>query len=261
MTKYNKIGCVANLDSAKAQQAAQELKTKYNVITDYKKLHDVDVIVALGGDGLMLHTMHDFFEADIPIYGMNYGTVGFLMNQYTDEDLLSILERSELNSLRPLEMTAYTVDRKIYKRIAINEVSLLRQTSQAAHIKISVDGMTRISEMVCDGILIATSAGSTAYNLSVGGPVIPFGTPVLAMTPISPFRPRNWKGALLPHKSFISLDIIDQNKRPVSAVADFKEVRNITRVEIREHQGKSIKLLFDPNHSLEERIIREQFIN
>jgi NAD+ kinase len=256
---YKTIGCVAD-DSAKAQTALTALKKRYGLETTPKGLARADVIVALGGDGFMLHTLHRFLNSGKPIYGMNRGTVGFLLNEYKEKELEERLESARSASLRPLEMTAVTTKGKEHTALAFNEVSLFRQTYQAAHITIKVDNVVRVKEMICDGVLVATAAGSTAYNFSAGGPIIPFRSKVLALTPISPFRPRRWKGALLPHQAKIRMDVIDSVKRPVSAVADFHQFRDVEYVMLREVRQKKIELLFDEGHSLEERIIREQFV-
>lgn len=253
--KYQKIACVAD-NSEIAKEAHNKLKTKYDLIRDPKK---ADVIIALGGDGFMLHTLHNYLELNIPVYGMNCGTVGFLMNEFSDSDLVNKINEAKEEVVHPLKMIVKTVSGKKHEAIAINEVSLLRETRQAAHIRISIDSKVRMDELVCDGILVATPAGSSAYNLSVHGPVIPLGTNILALTPISPFRPRRWRGALLPYKAKIKFEIMQNKKRPVSAVADFTEVRDVKTVEVRQSRSKKIKLLFNPGHSLEERIIGEQF--
>lgn len=251
-----KIACIAD-DSEKAQNALKALLKHYKFSTDPKK---ADVIIALGGDGFMLHTIHDYMNLDIPIYGMNCGTIGFLMNSYRENDLLECISSAKAQKLRPLHMIAKTRDGKEHHHLAINEVSMLRSSKQAAHLRISVDGKVRMHELVCDGVLCATPAGSTAYNLSVHGPIIPIGSGIMALTPISPFRPRRWRGALLSHNAKLKIDVIDQHKRPVNAVADFNEVEDVVSVEIMEEKEKEMTLLFDSGHSLEERIIGEQFV-
>jgi NAD+ kinase len=218
-----------------------------------------DVVVALGGDGQMLQALHRFVSTGIPIYGMNRGSVGFLMNDYREADLLKRLKAAEETVIRPLHMTAIDRDGKRHEGIAFNEVSLLRQRYQAAKLRIAIDGKTRLEELICDGILIATPAGSTAYNLSAHGPILPIGAPVLALTPISAFRPRRWRGAILPHRARVTIEIREADKRPVAAVADHVEVRNVTRVEIAEDRERSARILFDPGHSLAERVLAEQF--
>lgn len=218
-----------------------------------------DVVVALGGDGLMLQTMHKFTSSGIAIYGMNRGSVGFLMNNYKEKDLIEHLHNAELTSISPLKMRATGHDGKIHQGLAYNEVSLLRQRSQAAKLKITIDGQARLDELICDGLLVATPVGSTAYNLSAHGPILPIGSPLLALTPISAFRPRRWRGAILPHDAKVQLTILESDKRPVAAVADHLEVRNVATVEIAEDKKRSVKILFDPGHSLAERVLNEQF--
>jgi NAD+ kinase len=218
-----------------------------------------DVIVALGGDGLMLQTLHRFMGSGKPIYGMHRGTVGFLMNEFSERDLMQRLEAAQPTIIHPLLMQATGADGRTHEFRAINEVSIFRETYQAARLRILVDGKERLAELVADGILIATPAGSTAYNFSVQGPIIPIGSPLLALTPISPFRPRRWRGALLPDKAEVTIEILDAQKRPVAAVADHDEVRSVQRVNVRMDHSIAINLLFDPDHSLDERILREQF--
>lgn len=218
-----------------------------------------DIVVALGGDGFMLETLHRFTDRAVPIFGMNCGTVGFLMNRYNEEGLPERLASAHKERLHPLLMVAKTMGGKTVRAHAINEVSLLRQTRQAAKIGIRVDGVVRLVELICDGVLVATPAGSTAYNLSAGGQILPLGTGALALTPISAFRPRHWRGALLPHSAKVTFDIHEFEKRPASAVADFTEVRDVTEVQVREDRRITLNLLFDPEHNLEERILAEQF--
>ncbi len=253
--KFNKIAIVAD-EHPPAMQALNALRKAYEPVAP----EEADVIVALGGDGFMLNTVHRFMGQNKPIYGMNLGSVGFLMNTYDPVDLPNRLARAEPITLRPLHMTALTTDGTEHTALAINEVSLLRAVRYAAKIRIQVDGIVRLEELICDGVLIATSAGSTAYNLSAYGPIIPLGTGLLALTPISAFRPRRWRGALLPHNSVITFEVIDANIRPVSAVADFTEVRDVVRVTVRETTEIQSVLLFDPEHNLEERILKEQFL-
>lgn len=218
-----------------------------------------EAIVALGGDGFLLETLHRCVERDRPVFGMNCGSVGFLLNDFHEEDLPRRVAAARTVILHPLRMRATTVDGKVHEALGINEVSLLRQTRQTAKLRIAIDGIERMSELICDGAIVSTPAGSTAYNLSAHGPIIPLGAGILALTPISAFRPRRWRGALLPHKATIVFDILDVTKRPVSAVADSTEVRNVARVEIAEDHDVSLTLLFDPGKSLEERILKEQF--
>ena len=228
---------------------------------DHKNIADFDLIIAIGGDGLMLHLLHEFKDFSIPIYGINCGTVGFLMNSFDENNLIESINKSEISALNPLKMIATDVNNIKHSHIAINEVALLRQINQASKILIEINDKERLSSLTADGILVSTSAGSTAYNLSAGGPIIPFGAKILALTPISPFRPRKWNGALLPSNSKIKFKILDYVNRPVSATADSREIRDVIEVEIFEDLSIEFKILFDSNHSLEERIIREQFGN
>jgi NAD+ kinase len=220
---------------------------------------DADVLVALGGDGFMLETLHSDWARKLPVYGMNRGTVGFLLNNYTESKLQERLERAVPVTLHPLKMTAITCDGETLVAHAINEVSLLRSTRQTAKIGIEVDGVERLDNLTCDGVLLATPAGSTAYNLSAHGPILPLKAQLLALTPISVFRPRRWRGALLPDEAKVKFVIKEANKRPVSAVADSFEVRNVKQVEIETDFDRSFELLFDPEQQLEERILVEQF--
>ncbi len=258
MRKYKAIGCIAD-NTAKAKEAYVLLCKKYDLIDVRMQTKNLDLIIVLGGDGFMLHNLHRFMSLNIPIFGMNCGTIGFLMNDFSIDNLIKRLNEARCTFIHPLKMIATSRDGSISKALAINEVYLFRQTNQVAKIKITVDERVRIKEMVGDGVLIATSAGSSAYNFSAGGPIIPLGSNILSLTPISPFRPRRWRGALLPHMVTVKLDIIESEKRPVSAVADFNEIRDIISVEIKEARNKKIRLLFDMDHSLEDRIIREQF--
>ncbi|WP_270727674.1 NAD kinase [Shimia sp. Alg240-R146] len=219
-----------------------------------------DVIVALGGDGFMLATLHDTQHLPAPVYGMNRGTVGFLMNSYGEGDLLERLEAAEEEVLNPLSMRATCADGTIHEALAINEVSLLRAGPQAAKLRITVDGRLRMEELVCDGALVSTPAGSTAYNYSAHGPILPIGSDVLALTAIAPFRPRRWRGALLPKAAQVQFDVVEPEKRPVMADADSRSFENVTCVEIRSEPSVAHKILFDPGHGLEERLIREQFV-
>ncbi len=256
MIKKNKLNiCFLASNSNDAKSAAKKLKKMYSGVSPL----DADVIVALGGDGFALSTLHKYMEKNIPIFGMNCGTVGFLMNNYNESNLVERLQKAKEVSLQPLKMLA-TKNGKKRTAIAINEISLLRETRQAAKIRISVDGIERIEELICDGVLLSTPAGSTAYNLSAHGPIIPLESDVNALTPISAFRPRRWRGALLPKKSKVRFDVIESNKRPVSAVADHTEIRDVTSVEIELAKNKKIRILFDAEHNLAERIINEQFI-
>ena len=238
-----------------AQTALRELAAKYGDVPQA----DADVIVALGGDGFMLQTLHATQGLDVPVYGMNRGTVGFLMNEFHADDLQARLDEAEEEVINPLAMTALTVDGTMHDALAINEVSLLRAGPQAAKLRITVDGKLRMNELVCDGALVATPAGSTAYNYSAHGPILPIGSDVLALTAMSAFRPRRWRGALLPKKAVVRLDVIDPAKRPVMADADGKSVRDVVSVEIHSEPSIRHRILFDPGHGLEERLIREQF--
>jgi NAD+ kinase len=242
-------------DSEEARQAETRLTKRYSTV----KPEEADIIVALGGDGMMLETLHRFIGQGTPIYGMNCGTVGFLMNLYSEENLPARLAKAQPVQLHPLLMTARSIDGTTQQARAINEVALLRQLRQAAKIAIRVDGVVRIQELICDGVLISTPAGSTAYNFSAHGPILPLGAGVLALTPISAFRPRRWRGALLPHSAEVVFEVLECAKRPVSAVADYTEVRDVVEVRVREDRETTLKLLFDPEHNLEERILREQF--
>ncbi|MBF0167389.1 MAG: NAD kinase [Alphaproteobacteria bacterium] len=253
---FNRFAFVA-ADTDIARQAQKRLTERYGDAP----LDQAQVIVALGGDGFMLETLHRHLPLKLPIYGMNCGSVGFLMNAFHEDGFLERLASVEEVVLHPLLMTARTVSGEIHEALAINEVSLLRQTRQAAKIRIQVDGVERMGELICDGILIATPAGSTAYNLSAHGPIIPMETQLLALTPISAFRPRRWRGALLRHKALVRFQVLDGAKRPVSAVADFTEVRDVVQVDVRESADIELRLLFDPEHGLEERILTEQFVS
>ena len=218
-----------------------------------------DVIVALGGDGLMLQTLHKFMNSGKPIYGMHRGTVGFLMNEFSAEGLAERLAAAQITVIHPLVMKTRDADGRTQEHRAINEVSLFRQKAQAAHLRILIDGKERLAYLIADGVLVSTPAGSTAYNLSVQGPIIPINAPMLALTPISPFRPRRWRGALLPDKAKVTIEVLEADKRPVAAVADSDEVRSVHAVDISMDHGVSINMLFDPGHNLDERILREQF--
>ncbi len=220
---------------------------------------DAAVIVGLGGDGLMLECLHKVLGSDKPVYGMNCGSVGFMMNEYNEAELPERIARAQASTLYPLRMHAITASGVVEEALAINEVSLLRQLRQAAKIRITVDHRERLSELICDGVLIATPAGSTAYNLSAHGPIIPISANLLPLTPISAFRPRRWRGALLPATAEVLFEILETDKRPVAAVADFTEVRNVVSVAVSEDRTISATVLFDPDRALGERIITEQF--
>jgi NAD+ kinase len=218
-----------------------------------------DVIVALGGDGLMLQTLHKFMNSGKPIYGMHRGTVGFLMNEFSEDKLKERLAAAKTAVIHPLLMRARDMQGNLHEAYAINEVSLFRQSYQAARLRILIDGKERLPELVADGVLVSTPAGSTAYNLSAQGPIIPINAPLLALTPISPFRPRRWHGALLPDTAQVTVEVLEADKRPCAAVADHDEVRSVKAVDVRMDHSISMHMLFDPGHSLDERILREQF--
>lgn len=238
-----------------AQEAWADLTKRYRQVD----LDKADVIVALGGDGFMLQTLHDTQHLNLPVYGMNCGTVGFLMNTFDLAELPARLASAEEAAINPLIMRAVTVDGTEQQALAINEVSLLRAGPQAAKLKISVDGKVRLDELVCDGALIATPAGSTAYNYSAHGPILPIGSDVLALTPMAAFRPRRWRGALLPKTAVVRFDVLEPEKRPVRADADSRAVTNVVMVEVRSDPTIAHRILFDPGHGLEERLIVEQF--
>jgi NAD+ kinase len=244
-------------DALAAQDALSELRQRY-VSADADK---ADIIVALGGDGFMLETLHRHLQRGIPIYGMHRGSIGFLMNSYSPDGLEARLQRARPVRVHPLEMIAQDRHGHEQNALAINEVSLLRQTRQTAKLRVSVDGLAQIEELMADGIMVATPVGSTAYNLSAHGPIIPLGAGVLALTPISAFRPRRWRGALLPHTAEVRFDILEADKRPVSATADFTEIRDVQSVTVRERREVALTMLFDPEHNLEERVLKEQFLS
>jgi NAD+ kinase len=239
--------------------SAQEARTRLAARFGEVAMQDADVVVALGGDGFMLQTLHTTEKLGTPVYGMNRGTVGFLMNTYAEDDLPDRLGTAEQAIINPLLMRATTLSGTVEEGLAINEVSLLRMGPQAAKLCITVDGRVRMDELVCDGALVATPAGSTAYNYSAHGPILPIGSDVLALTAIAPFRPRRWRGALLAKSAVVRFDVIEPEKRPVRADADSRPVQNVVSVEIRSQPAISHRILFDPGHGLEERLIREQF--
>jgi NAD+ kinase len=241
--------------SKEAEEARNTLVSLYGNVSP----EEADVIVTLGGDGLMLQTLHRTIKSPKPIYGMNRGSVGFLMNEYSEQNLPERLAAALPSIIHPLIMRTNDVRGIETTARAINEVSLLRQTYQAAKLRIGVDSATRLNELIADGILVATPAGSTAYNLSANGPILPLGTPLMALTPLSPFRPRRWRGALLPDAAKVAIEILEADKRPVAAAADHYEIRRVTRVEVSMDRETSLILLHDPGHSLDERILREQF--
>lgn len=249
-----KIAFLAS-DAEDAQTAYETLTARYGQV----EAIDADVIVALGGDGFMLQTLHATEALDVPTYGMNRGTVGFLMNTYSETDLLWRLTAAEEAVTHPLRMKATQADGTIVEALAINEVSMLREAAQAARLRIVVDGKVRMEELVCDGALVATPAGSTAYNYSAHGPILPIGAGVLALTAMSAFRPRRWRGAILPQTAVVRFDVLDHEKRPMMAEADGRSVRDVVRVEVSSEPAVCHRLLFDPGHGLDERLLREQF--
>jgi NAD+ kinase len=242
-------------ETEEAHQAAKRLSALYG----QERAENAEVIVALGGDGFMLQTLRENMGSGKQIYGMNRGTVGFLMNGYHETDLRERIAAAVPETIRPLEMIVEDAGGNSTRALAVNEVSLLRQSYQAAKIRISIDDKVRLEELICDGVMVATPAGSTAYNLSAHGPILPLDAPLLALTPVSPFRPRRWRGALLPNRSTVRFDILEAEKRPVNAVADHTEIKSVTSVTVRETRDLTATLLFDPDHSWSERILSEQF--
>ncbi len=251
---FSRIAFAAS-ERPEAQAARARLAARYGACDR----EAADVIVALGGDGFMLETLHTVMERGTPVFGMNRGSVGFLMNDYSEEDLPERLSRAGRTVIHPLQMDAWTESGQIQSGLAINEVSLLRQTRQSAKLRISVDDRVRLEELSCDGCLVATAAGSTAYNLSAHGPIIPLDSQVLALTPISAFRPRRWRGALLSHRARVRFEVLEPDKRPVSATADSFEVRRVARVDVHERRDIALTMLFDADRSFEERVLAEQF--
>jgi NAD+ kinase len=249
------ITCTAS-DSPRAQAALAELRERHHFVP----LDECDVIVALGGDGFLLHMMHEHMGLDRPIFGMNRGTVGFLMNTYRPADLQARLAAARPLRIHPLQMTATTLDGATSRVIAFNEVAVTRRSGQSVHLRVCVDGVERIADFVGDGMIVATAAGSTAYNLSAHGPIIPLGADLLAVTPVCPFRPRRWKGALVPRTAHVSLENLDPETRPATATADFLETFDVVSVAVEEDTSVAVALLFDPDHSLEERTLAEQFL-
>ena len=252
--QYDRIAFVASA-GAEAQKALAQLVKLYG----NNDPADADIVVTLGGDGFMLQTLHQHMHSGKPIYGMHRGTVGFLMNEFSTQDLRARLAAAKKSVIHPLLMRATDIHGIIHLHHAINEVALFRQTHQAAHLRILIDERERMAELVADGILVATPAGSTAYNLSAQGPIIPINASLLALTPICPFRPRRWRGALLPNTAHVVIEVLESDKRPVAAVADHDEARDVHRVEVFSDKSISMRMLFDPGHSLEERILSEQF--
>src|SRR5580692_6314794 len=253
-SRYSRVAFVAS-DAPAAQRARTRLARRYGDA----RPDTADVVVALGGDGFMLATLQRFMNSGKPIYGMHRGTVGFLMNEFHEQGLAERLATAHVTVIHPLVMRARDAAGRIHRHRAINEVSLFRQTNQAAQLRVLVDGKERLSGLMADGLLLSTPAGSTAYNLSVQGPIIPIGAPLLALTPISPFRPRRWRGALLPDRADVTVEVLEAEKRPVAAVADHDEVRSVRTVDISLDHSISMHMLFDPGHSLDERILGEQF--
>jgi NAD+ kinase len=239
--------------------AAQEALARLVALYGQHPLEAAGVVVCLGGDGFMLQTLHETQGAGLPVYGMNCGTVGFLMNTYQIDALPERLAAAEMAVINPLAMRAEAPDGSVTEALAINEVSLLRAGPQAAKLRISVDGKERLAELVCDGALLSTPAGSTAYNYSAHGPILPIGADILALTAVAAFRPRRWRGALLPKSAVVRFDVLDHDRRPVRADADTRAVRRVVSVEIRSEPNVSHRILFDPGHGLEERLIVEQF--
>jgi NAD+ kinase len=253
-SRFARVAFVAS-QTPEAEEARRRLSARYG---DHRP-DDADVIVALGGDGLMLQTLHKFIGSGKPIYGMHRGTVGFLMNDFSEADLKDRLAAAQTTLIHPLVMRTRDRQGWAQERRAFNEVSLFRQGHQAAKLRVLIDGKERLPELVADGVLVSTPAGSTAYNLSAQGPIIPINAPLLALTPISPFRPRRWHGALLPDAAHITIEAQEADKRPVAAVADHDEVRDIRAVDVAMDHKTAMPLLFDPGHSLDERILSEQF--
>lgn len=238
-----------------SEEAAESLRKIYGE----SSADQADALIVLGGDGMMLQALHENMNEPRPIYGMNRGSVGFLMNEYREEDLPARITAAHAETIRPLAMIAESREQGTVKALAINEVSVLRQSYQAAKIRVTIDGNVRLDELICDGLMVATPAGSTAYNLSAQGPILPLDSPLLALTPVSPFRPRRWRGALLPKSVTVRMDMLEVDKRPVNAVADHTEVKSITSVTVREDTTNSVTLLFDEEHTWDERILNEQF--
>jgi NAD+ kinase len=255
--KMNEAICFLSSGAKEADHALEKLVARYGNCAP----EDAEVIVALGGDGLMLTTLHRTMDAPKPIYGMNRGSVGFLMNEYAERGLRERLAAARPSIIHPLLMCATNVAGGKTTARAINEVSLLRQTYQAAKLTISIDGAVRLAELIADGVLVSTPAGSTAYNLSANGPILPLDAPLMALTPLSAFRPRRWRGALQSVRAHVTIKALEADKRPVAAVADHYEIREVTRVDIETDHATSLILLHDPGHSLDERILREQFGN
>ncbi len=249
-----KIAFLANSTSA-AKKSRDILAKRYpNTAAE-----DADILIALGGDGFMLQTQLKYMNSGKPVFGMNKGTIGFLMSEYNEQDLFERLNKATQVTIHPLQMVAKDAEGKVHKVVAFNEVSLFRQSHQAARLEIEIDNKVRMEALICDGIMVATPQGSTAYNLSAHGPILPLNAPLLALTPVSAFRPRNWRGALLPNKVQVKITVLEPNKRPVNAVADNTEIKSAVEVNIREDRKSVGILMFDPDHTWEERILNEQF--
>jgi NAD+ kinase len=252
--RSSKLAFVSS-DASDARTAAADLAARYGKLS----VDEAEILVALGGDGFLLQTLRETMGTGKPVYGMNRGTVGFLMNEFHEDGLVERIAAAMPETIRPLEMQAVTEDGETVAALAINEVALWRQSYQTAKIRIGIDGKTRLDELHCDGVMVATPAGSTAYNLSAYGPILPLDAPLLALTPVSPFRPRRWRGALLSDRSSVRFDVLEGNKRPVNASADHTEVKSVISVTVTESRHRTATLLFDPSHSWNERILAEQF--
>jgi NAD+ kinase len=255
---FTRIACIAD-DTPKAQAALKEIKKHHTLSPLSKRRDGAQLIVVLGGDGFMLQCLHEYMKFKLPFYGINCGTVGFLMNEHFIDRLMERIKDSKPSTIYPLHMYARKMNGKVIQALAFNEVSLFRAGRQAAKIRVSIDHVVRLKELTCDGVLLATPAGSTAYNFSAGGPILPHGANLIALTPLVPFRPRRWRGALLAHDASVNISILEHKKRPVNAVADFTEFEGVVEVVVCEQRKSGVSLLFDKEHNLEERIIKEQF--
>ena len=249
-----RIACISS-DTPEAQQGLELIQSRYSCVP----VEEAEAIVVLGGDGFLLQSLHRHLHTGLPFYGMNRGTVGFLLNEFREDELLERINRAEGHPLFPLRMEALNVEGETHRALAFNEVALLRNSQQSANLRVRINDRQRLDKLVCDGIIVATPAGSTAYNLSARGPIIPLESNLLALTPVSPFRPRRWTGALLPRTTKVEFEVLEPDRRPVSASADSFEVKNVCRVTVREDRTAHARVLFDPDHSLEERIFAEQF--
>ena len=259
--KYSRIGCIADMESPLSIEAFEEVMERYSFIdAALYPPEECDLVIAIGGDGTMLKTLHRYMGYDVDIYGMNRGSVGFMMNSYDAEGILERLDRANVAVLHPLVMKTTSVNDSVTTTLAINEVALLRETNQTAHINIYINGEERLDTLIADGVLLATPAGSTAYNFAANGPILPLNSNLLTLTPIAPFRPRRWRGALLSKSNKVCFNILQYKKRPVSAVADFHEIRDVKRVEVEEELNVKLRVLFDQDNDFEERIIKEQFM-